>query len=200
MVDARRIVSVVAEVRRDEHIVRRARQAFKIARQLIEIHHVGLTARTIIDDRVKVDEGVVLDRVLITRRRIQQHLARIERGVRAARAFARRILAHVLHVALPAEAGGLQLISQRLDHLRVDTARSLSLTVRIERGARQMELAECDAVALGRAIRRLTAQQCHVVRQTVVTDREVVEQHGAPLPKGSREIRRGRARRKRHIA
>ena len=77
-VDARSVVPVVTQVRRDERQVRRRRRRPQVGREVSEVDDVLATRRRI-DDRVEVDERVVPRRVHVAGLRHQRVVGRPDR-------------------------------------------------------------------------------------------------------------------------
>jgi hypothetical protein len=86
------------------------------------------------------------------------------------------IVAHVLHVAAPGFADGLQLVRESLDGGRIDAAGADRLA--IGRGAGLNEVGVGLAIGVGRERAGLTADHRHVVIETHVAGSVVLrEQH-----------------------
>src|SRR4029077_6538506 len=139
-----RVVTVIAEIRRDEHKIRRAPLRLQILRQLIEVYHAGRANRRV-DDGMEVDERVVSRRILVTgwngRRGpfgALREIRGIQRRMTAGGRLASRVVAHVFHVATPGLTLRAQLIGHRPDRRRVHAAVTDRLAVL--RSARQFEV------------------------------------------------------------
>jgi hypothetical protein len=127
---------VMAEIGDDKDKIRRGRFVQQVLRQLTEIHHVP-GALAAVNQRMKVDEGVVTRGVLVGCGRplrivefVQRNLALRIKRLAAGGLLAGRSIAHVFHVALPALAGGRELIGKRLELGGVDATGADRLTVR----------------------------------------------------------------------
>ena len=104
----------------------------QIRREVFQIHHVRITACLIVDDGVEEHERIVARGVLVPDLRHMSILGLPDTRVTAGRRLARRVGAHVLHVGLPAESCGLELVRQRFDDARVDAARPEQLTMFVQ--------------------------------------------------------------------
>src|SRR5450755_267355 len=59
-VNARRVVTIVAQVRSNEIVVRRCGEVLEIFRKQIKIYNMRIAARLLVDDEVKIDERMCL--------------------------------------------------------------------------------------------------------------------------------------------
>ena len=191
-VAARRVVAVVAQVRRDEHEVRRAPGGREIVPQACEADDVR-RARGRIDDRVKVHERVVARRVLVaarhrSRRRlgVLGRVPGIECRVRASGRLATQVVAHVLQVAAPGPPDLRQLVGQRAYRRRIDATVADRLPV--GRCAGGNEVGEYVAIRarLGRA--GLAADHGEVVAEAEVRRAVVLLEQNTPGGQRSREV------------
>ena len=172
-VDAGRVVAVLAQVRRDEDVVRGGGNALQVGGELGQRHHVPVAARRI-DDRVEVDERVVAHRVLVAGAGLLGRVGRADRRVTAGPGLGRRV-PHVLHVALPGAARGRELIGDGRYEGRIHAALPDRLAVGVE--ARRADEVGVDlAVRLGVGIGCLAAHQRDVVVEAHVAGRVVLPQ------------------------
>ncbi len=158
-----------------------------------------LVAHRRVDDRVEVDEGVVPRGVVVLRGGLLGAVRRAHRRVAAGRGLARGVVAHVLHVALPAQALGLKLPGERLHRARVHAADAERLPVAADRAGLQVDVVR--AVRLRVGVRRLPADQRDVVVEALVADPVVLRDQ---RPVGRQRLgevgRRGVRRERRAVA
>jgi hypothetical protein len=164
-------VPVVAQVGRDEAVVGCGRLGDQIGGEGAEVDHARLALRVVVDDRVEVHERVVPRGVLVARLGLLGVVGGVEGRVAAGRA-------HILHVALPRQALGLELVGDGQGCGRIDATRPDELTVEGRRHTDELRVV--DAVGLGLGVGRLAAHHGDVVAETQVA-RAVVLLHEQAL-------------------
>src|SRR5713101_6873137 len=97
---------------------------------------------------------------------------------------------HVLHVRLPGQSRGRELIGDRLDGSGIDTA--LAEVLAIGRGDGGTETSVEEAVRLRCDVRTLSAHHRDVVVEARMADRVVLAEELALLREGLRQVRRRR--------
>ena len=180
-VDARRIVSVVAEVRRDVEEIGSCRHRLQITREPIQVDHAR-RARRLVDDRVEVDEGIVACRVHVALPCHQRRVVLTDDRMATRRA-------HVLLVRAPRLARRGELITDRLQRRRIHATLPERLSVRAR--ALRGELDVLDAVGLGRRVGRLPADLRDVVVEARVPYPEVLREQFPLLDERAVEVVRG---------
>ena len=186
-VRARRVMSVVAEVGRDEGVVGGRRRRRQVLWQLVEIDDVVVAQRGVVDDRVEVDERVVAGGVLVLRGGRLGAVLAVERGMTAHRRLPRRGRSHVLVVVPPGEAGARQLRGDGRHGRRIHAPGSHRLAVGTDRP--RLEVVVGLAVGLVLDVGRLPADHRDVVVVALVPDAVVVGQIGALGGEGLGEVR-----------
>src|SRR5581483_5458323 len=177
---AGRIVAVIADVRRDERVVRRRRDRLEIVLERRQRYHV--VAGGAVDDRVEPHERIVARRILIFGLFVVRDILRADRYMTARRGFTARIVPHVFHVALPRQVCGGELLPNRPHILWIDTTlagdlagRRVPATMRATRDEVRVDV----AVGRRRAVRSLTTDQRRVVVEAGVTNAIVLAQERA---------------------
>jgi hypothetical protein len=185
------VMSVVAQIRRDEGVVRRRRLGGEVGSQATEVHVVLLTRRQV-DDRVEVHERVVASGVLVGGRRVLSGVSGADVRMATRRGLGGSRLRHVLHVAPPRVSGALQLRGDALDAGGIDAALADELPA--GGGESRKEVVVELAVGLGLGVRRLSADHRDVVVEAEVPGPVVVGDQGALRGQVVGEIRDRRAR------
>ena len=169
-------MTVMAKIRCDENVVWRRRRRSQIRVQRPKVDDM-LRAGGRVDDGVKINERVMPGGILIAGLSTLGVIGRADGRVSAAGAFPPGIVSHVLHVRLPAQTFGFELIGDRRYACRVDASGTHDLTVGCDAG--RHKFGKLLAVVLSRRIRRLAADQCNVIAKTEVTGAEIIGQQRA---------------------
>ena len=171
----------VAQVRRDERVVRRRLGLLQILREAVERHVVG-AAGTEVEQRVKVRERVVRHRVPAGLRLVGAVEVRVD-AVRGP-----EIVLHVLHVRAPGQASGGELIGDRQHLYRVDAPGAGHDPILVRDGRRPV-IGVRRAVLLRQRVRRLPADHRDVIGQAGGRQQRVLGEQLALRSKGLVEIR-----------